>query len=97
MSDPYTDLVCLATGILDCLEHGDLWTKDARVHAAAQLRTTLARIHDQESPPPDAVLPAWLQRLPDNPQLRAAAERALSLETERPHDWIRGIANDGKP
>ncbi len=47
MSDPYKDLAGLCTGILECLDQGDLWTKQARKHAADLLRTTLARIDDR--------------------------------------------------
>jgi len=45
-SDPYKDLVGLGTGILECLDQGDLWTKQARTHAAGLLRATLAKISD---------------------------------------------------
>jgi hypothetical protein len=44
--------------------------------------------------------PSWLLSLPqqaDNPQLRAAVEQVIALENERPHDWIRGIADEGRP
>lgn len=75
----------------------------------ADLLTTLAERHRAEvlalrewaDPPIRAAdLPSWLLSLPsqsDNPQLRAAAERALALETERPEEWIRRVANEGRP
>lgn len=53
MIDPYKDLVGLATGILECLDQGDVWTKPARSHAAGLLRATLAKIGD---PPPRPII-----------------------------------------
>lgn len=49
---------------------------------------------------PRDALPSWLLSLPsqaDNPRLRAAAEKALALETERPADWIRELGEEGRP
>jgi hypothetical protein len=51
MSDPYKQLEGLSTGILECLDQGDLWTKQARSHAAGLLRTTLAKIRDRPPRP----------------------------------------------
>lgn len=42
--DAHKDLVAICTGIIECLDQGDLWKKPARRHAADLLRTTLAKI-----------------------------------------------------
>lgn len=51
MTDPYKDLVGLATGILECLDQGDVWTKPARKHAAGLLRATLTKIDNSPERP----------------------------------------------
>ncbi len=41
--DTYIDLVQLCTGILVCLEQGDVWKAPARKHAAGLLRAALEK------------------------------------------------------
>ncbi len=43
--DAHQELVALCTGILECLDQGDLWKKPARLHAAGLLRAALAKAH----------------------------------------------------
>jgi len=38
----HADLVAVCTGILECLEHNDPWTKQSRANTAATLRAALS-------------------------------------------------------
>lgn len=41
--DVASELLPIATGMLECLEAGDPWTKSARVNAAKGLRAAIAK------------------------------------------------------
>jgi hypothetical protein len=48
--DAHQELVTLCTGILDCLEQGDLWKKPARLHAAGLLRKAMEKAKAAHDP-----------------------------------------------